>query len=162
LHWHGYEVPSGEDGVPGLTQAAVGPGGRFTYRFRAEQAGTYWYHTHSVSDIGVRRGLYGMLIVHPRGPAADGVDLAVPVHTFDGVTVVGDQDRPVPHTVPPGTPVRLRVVNTDNLPLRLALSGAPFRLVAVDGRDLHRPGEVSGKALRLAAGGRYDLAFTMP
>ncbi|WP_214409457.1 multicopper oxidase family protein [Sphaerisporangium fuscum] len=65
LHWHGYDVPSGEDGVPGLTQEAVMPGQEFVYRFRAEQAGTYWYHTHEVSDQGVRMGLYGTLLVTP-------------------------------------------------------------------------------------------------
>ena len=34
-----------------MTQAAVLPGQEFVYRFRADQAGTYWYHTHSVSDV---------------------------------------------------------------------------------------------------------------
>jgi FtsP/CotA-like multicopper oxidase with cupredoxin domain len=35
-------------------------------------------------------------------------------------------------------------------------------VAAVDGRDLHRPGEVAGAGLRLPAGGRYDLVFVMP
>ena len=56
LHWHGYDVPNAQDGVPGVTQSAVLPGQEFIYRFRADQAGTYWYHTHAVSDIGVRMG----------------------------------------------------------------------------------------------------------
>lgn len=66
LHWHGYDVPSGEDGVPGLTQDAVRPGQEFTYRFLARQVGTYWYHTHEVSDRGVKMGLFGVLVVTPR------------------------------------------------------------------------------------------------
>jgi hypothetical protein len=33
IHWHGYDVPNGEDGVAGVTQDAVPVGGSFTYRF---------------------------------------------------------------------------------------------------------------------------------
>jgi len=40
LHWHGYLVPNGEDGVAGITQDAVLPGGQFVYRFIANDPGT--------------------------------------------------------------------------------------------------------------------------
>ena len=66
LHWHGFDVPNGEDGVAGVTQDAVLPGEQFVYRFVAEDTGTYWYHTHQHSAEGVRRGLYGALVVLPR------------------------------------------------------------------------------------------------
>ncbi|WP_147943134.1 multicopper oxidase family protein [Microbispora sp. CSR-4] len=162
LHWHGYDVPSGEDGVPGLTQDAVPPGGEFVYRFVAEQVGTYWYHTHEVSDIGVRMGLYGTLVVTPKGAAPTGLDLTLPVHTLGGVLVTGDRDQSLVKQAAPGTPVRLRLINTDNTPHRFTLAGTPYRLVAVDGTDLNGPGTLAKVGLRLAAGGRYDLAFTMP
>jgi FtsP/CotA-like multicopper oxidase with cupredoxin domain len=161
LHWHGYDVACGEDGVPGLTQDVVAPGGQFVYRFRADQAGTYWYHTHQVSDLGVRRGLYGTLIVTPPGQQEQ-LDLTLPVHTFDGTVVIADQDGRTEHAAPIGTTVRLRLINTDPIPHRFALAGTPFRVTAVDGRDLHQPGEVSDAGLRLPAGGRYDLVFAMP
>ncbi|MFC0532465.1 multicopper oxidase family protein [Phytohabitans kaempferiae] len=156
LHWHGYDVPAGEDGAPGVTQDAVPPGGEYVYRFRADQVGTYWYHTHSASDVGVRMGLYGTLVVAP--PAA-GLDLTLPVHTFGETTVAGG---PGAHDAAPGTPVRLRLVNTDSVPHRFVLSGTAYRLVAVDGADLNGPGELREVELRLPAGGRYDLAFAMP
>src|SRR6185437_16058598 len=70
IHWHGYPVPAGEDGVAGVTQDAVPPGGSFTYRFRATEAGTYWYHAHQRSLEAVRRGLYGALVVRPPTPGA--------------------------------------------------------------------------------------------
>ena len=54
LHWHGYDVPNGEDGVAGVTQDSVAPGGEFTYRFTADEPGTYWYHTHQAASEGVR------------------------------------------------------------------------------------------------------------
>jgi FtsP/CotA-like multicopper oxidase with cupredoxin domain len=163
LHWHGYDVPCGEDGAPGATQNAVTPGGEFVYRFRADQVGTYWYHTHQTSHPAVRRGLYGTLVVRPRaGQQAEELDLTLPVHTFDNAVVIGDQDKRAVHTARPGAPVRLRLVNTDSEPHRFALAGTAFRVVAVDGRDLHQPGEVREVELRLPAGGRYDVVLTMP
>src|SRR5437868_2727664 len=61
LHWHGYHVPNGEDGVPGVTQDAVQRGGTFVYRFTASQVGTYWYHTHEMPNLGLIQGLFGAL-----------------------------------------------------------------------------------------------------
>lgn len=163
LHWHGYDVPCGEDGAPGATQLAVAPGDEFVYRFRADQIGTYWYHTHQTSHVGVRKGLYGTLVVHPRpAPGDAGLDLTLPLHTFEGTFVVGDSAGPTGRVASPGTPVRLRVINTDSEPHELALAGATFRVAAVDGRDLHRPGDLDEVRLRLPAGGRYDLTFAMP
>ncbi len=162
LHWHGYDVPAGDDGAPGLTQDAVKPGQEYTYRFLADQVGTYWYHTHEVSDQGVKLGLYGALVVNPRSGPAPGVDLTLPVHTFAGTVSFGDQDRPIDRAVPAGTPVRLRLIDTDSTPVLFTVAGTGYRLVAVDGTDLNQPGELTRVGLRLAAGGRYDLAFTMP
>ena len=65
LHWHGVDVPNAEDGVAGVTQDAVPPGGEHVYRFVVEDAGTYWYHSHQVSHEQVRKGLFGILVVHP-------------------------------------------------------------------------------------------------
>ncbi len=65
LHWHGVDVPNAEDGVAGVTQDAVLPGEQYVYRFVAEDAGTYWYHSHQISHEQVRRGLLGALVVHP-------------------------------------------------------------------------------------------------
>ncbi|MCF8034297.1 MAG: multicopper oxidase family protein [Desulfarculaceae bacterium] len=66
IHWHGLPVPNPMDGVPGLTQAAVPPGGRFTYQFTARPAGTYFYHSHFGYQLD--QGLYGALIVDPARP----------------------------------------------------------------------------------------------
>ncbi|MFC0508885.1 multicopper oxidase family protein [Micromonospora costi] len=169
LHWHGYDVPCGEDGTPGVSQLAVGPGEDFVYRFRADQVGTYWYHTHYASHIGVRKGLYGTLVVKPRGgqradeqSAAEQVDLTLPVHTFDGAVLIAGSDERSEHPASPGTPVRLRVINTDSGPHRIVLAGTPFRVAAVDGRELNQPDEVSEVGLHLPAGGRHDLVFLMP
>ncbi|MGY1619624.1 multicopper oxidase family protein [Geodermatophilus sp. SYSU D00691] len=161
LHWHGYDVPNGEDGVAGVTQDAVPPGGTTTYRFVADEPGTYWYHTHQESAAGVQRGLYGAFVVRPPG-GDGGTELTLPVHTIDGVVLLGATDLVDHREVPPGERVRLRLLNTDSEPHRLSLAGAPFRVVAVDGRDLTGPEQVTGEVLRIPAGSRYDVALTMP
>ena len=42
VHWHGVRVENRYDGVPGVTQDPVQPGGRFIYRVRFKDAGIYW------------------------------------------------------------------------------------------------------------------------
>jgi len=162
LHWHGLSVPNGEDGVAGVTQDAVFPGETFVYRFRAEQPGTFWYHTHQHGREGIARGLYGALVVQPAAGAAAGVDLVLPFHTIGTTAILGGTDQVQREVVAANTPVRLRLVNTEQQPRRFALTGAAFRVMALDGVDLNGPTELSDQALRIPAGGRYDLAFTMP
>ena len=114
IHWHGVDVPNAEDGVAGVTQDAVLPGERYVYRFRAEQVGTFWYHTHQVSSKEVRRGLFGALVIEPAQDTHYELDLAIVSHTFDGVPTLNGNDRVAPRDIAPGTRVRLRLVNTDN------------------------------------------------
>ena len=65
IHWHGIILPFQMDGVPGVSFAGIAPGETFTYRFTLEQSGTYWYHSHSFMQE--LTGIYGALIVEPRG-----------------------------------------------------------------------------------------------
>lgn len=162
LHWHGYDVPNAMDGVAGATQDAVLPGQSLTYRFVAAQSGTYWYHTHQDSFEGVRKGLYGPLVIRDPALTPEPTDLVVAGHTLNGLSLLGASDRISGHTAHPGKQVRLRLINTDSLPQRYLLQGADFTVAAVDGTAVHRPGEVSGKVLRIGAGGRLDVVFRMP
>jgi FtsP/CotA-like multicopper oxidase with cupredoxin domain len=66
IHWHGMPVPNQMDGVAGVTQNAVQPGKSFTYQFKADVPGTYWYHSHQDSAVQVDKGLYGAVIVEPK------------------------------------------------------------------------------------------------
>jgi FtsP/CotA-like multicopper oxidase with cupredoxin domain len=162
LHWHGYDVPNGEDGVAGVTQDALAPGERFTYRFIADEPGTYWYHTHQAASEGVRRGLYGMLVVEPEGGVAESLDLALPVHRIGGEVVIGAIDGPQSFTAEEGETVRLRVANTEQTPIRVTLAGTPFRVAAADGREIDGGEQIEHRSVRLGAGARADLVFTMP
>ena len=64
IHWHGIILPYQMDGVPGISFPGIPPGETFTYQFRLEQTGTYWYHSHS--GMQEQTGMYGALIVEPR------------------------------------------------------------------------------------------------
>jgi len=63
IHWHGLPVPNNMDGIPGVTMNAIQPGESFTYKFKANVPGTYWYHSHQDGVVQVDKGLYGSFIV---------------------------------------------------------------------------------------------------
>lgn len=54
IHWHGirqlFNVE--DDGVNGVTQCPIAPGDSYTYKFRAQQYGTTWYHSHYSLQVG--------------------------------------------------------------------------------------------------------------
>ncbi len=74
IHWHGIDVPLAMDGVPGLSQEPVPPGGSFTYEFVATNPGTRWYHSHVDSNLQLQLGLFGALIIDPRQPEPEHFD----------------------------------------------------------------------------------------
>jgi len=161
IHWHGVDVPNAEDGVAGVTQNAVLPGQRYRYRFQAEQVGTFWYHSHQVSSKEVRRGLFGTLVIESAKSSFD-MDLALAAHTFDGVATLNANDGFQSRAVPPGTRLRLRLVNTDGTPRRFVVQGTRFLVLAIDGTNLNAPSPIENESLEIAGGGRMDIAFTVP
>ena len=72
IHWHGIILPATMDGVPGLSFSGIAPDGLYEYRFKVQQHGTYWYHSHS--GFQEQRGVYGPLIIEPREPEAFAYD----------------------------------------------------------------------------------------
>lgn len=64
IHWHGLIVPADMDGVPGLSFMGIAPGETYAYRFKVNQSGTYWYHSHS--RFQEQTGLYGAIVIEPR------------------------------------------------------------------------------------------------
>ena len=161
LHWHGVDVPNAEDGVAGVTQDAVRPGESYTYRWVAPHVGTFWYHSHQLSHEQVEGGLFGGIVVRPRTEPKDAPrELTGLSHLFGKQTLNG---RPGIQRVSaePGDRYRVRLVNTDNGPLT-AWSNVPYRLLAVDGYDVHQPAPVEGRAVDIPAGGRADLEVEVP
>ncbi|SMX42107.1 multicopper oxidase family protein [Maliponia aquimaris] len=176
IHWHGIRIDNAMDGVPGMTQAAVGVGESFDYDFVAPDAGTYWYHSHHQSWEQVARGLYGPLIVEETTPPDIDHDITVIVtdwrleqngqmmggfgnmHDFAHAGRLGNFAKVIlsRDTVRQGDRVRLRLINTATARIfPVALEGFDGRIVALDGRALPEPREIS--EITLAPAQRMDL-----
>lgn len=169
VHWHGVDVPNAEDGVPGVTQNAVKPGESHTYRFVVHETGSHWYHSHQTASVQVVKGLFGAFIILPKDhpeEQREAADITIFSHdweTPDGMRTALHLPEPGElRIVPPGTDMRLRLVNSASLTKIFALHGTPFRVSAIDGWDIHEPEEIEGMRLKIGGGGRYDVTFTMP
>src|SRR3954471_24786303 len=126
-------------------------------RFVADHPGTYWYHSHQASHDEVVKGLFGAVVIG--GARTDATAL---VHLYSGGehTVNGAAtDLSVPAAA--GTEVRGRIINTDSGPM-YAWTGGPYRLLAIDGTEVHGPASVEGRSVQITAGGRADLEVTAP
>ena len=66
IHWHGIILPPEMDGVPGISFDGIPPQTSFTYQFKLQQSGTYWYHSHS--GFQEQTGLYGPIVIDPIEP----------------------------------------------------------------------------------------------
>lgn len=72
IHWHGIRQTgtNDQDGVPGVTECGIPPGGARTYTWHASTYGTGWYHSHTMAQYG--GGIRGPIIIH--GPATSEYD----------------------------------------------------------------------------------------
>lgn len=89
-HWHGLLLPNAQDGVPYLTTAPIKPGTDHTFEFPLKHPGTYWYHSHT--GLQEQRGVYGSIVVEPRGGSAVRTDA-------EHVLVLSDWTRENPNEV---------------------------------------------------------------
>ncbi len=64
-HWHGLLLPNSQDGVPHVTTPPILPGQTHTFEFPLRHSGTYWYHSHT--HLQEQAGIYGAIVVLPRG-----------------------------------------------------------------------------------------------
>ncbi len=181
VHWHGIRLPNAMDGVPGLTQPPVPPGGDFQYEFRVPDAGTYWYHPHARSSEELGRGLYGALVVdEPGAPVADRdavwvlsdfrLDREARITPDFGHMRDASHDGRVGNTVAVngrvaegfavrrGERVRLRLVNAANARMfRLRFEGHSPVVIALDGHPVEPHAVPQG--IVLGPGMRADVVL---
>jgi CopA family copper-resistance protein len=69
VHWHGIIIPNFFDGVPYLTTPPIRPGETFKYEFPITQAGTYWYHSHTM--LQEQSGVFGSIVINPKEKTLD-------------------------------------------------------------------------------------------
>lgn len=184
VHWHGLRIDNAMDGVPGVTQAAIEPGGHFEYRLDLQEAGTYWYHPHFNAGEQMERGLKGALIVESRTPLPWSQDIVWLIDDWrlqqDG-TIFPNFNTPhdlmhdgrwgnaitingtvAPELVAvPGQRILLRLINGANARiLSTSLDGLPVRVIAVDGRPVSAFFPLTN--FILSPGNRIDLDITIP
>jgi len=172
LHWHGLAVPEDQDGVPGVSQAAVTSGSSFTYRFTVtkQMVGTHFYHSHVNDDFQMDSGLHGELIVDPApssSAAAKEVDALLELASFkvggseteNAFTFNGKAFPDAPAlVVKQGETVRLRLVNASAEESHVVhLHGYSFQIVAQDGNELKVPLEAN--TVLLGASQTADVRF---
>lgn len=74
MHWHGFLLPNGMDGVAGLVQPHIEPGETYVYEITLRQHGTLMYHPHSDEMVQMALGMMGFFVIHPRAPETPRVD----------------------------------------------------------------------------------------
>ncbi|KAI1111347.1 L559a mutant of Melanocarpus Albomyces laccase [Nemania sp. NC0429] len=83
IHWHGLRQLGSnlQDGVGGITECPIPPGGSKTYTFRVTQYGTTWYHSHFSSQYA--NGVFGAIQINGPSSANYDIDLGpYPINDF--------------------------------------------------------------------------------
>jgi FtsP/CotA-like multicopper oxidase with cupredoxin domain len=167
LHFHGLTVPNSQDGVPYITQPPAMPGEYWTYEFTIKDPpGMYVYHSHFNSAEQVGKGLYGALIVEPKGgdwQPVYGADPDVEYTMFvgDGPLGYNLNGKSFPATQPlvadKGDWVLIHMANDGALLHPMHLHGFHFMVVGEDGFPLAKQNRYMADTLVVAPGSRFDI-----
>lgn len=174
VHWHGIELDSYYDGVPGWTGLGdqvtpmIQPGKSFDVYFTPPRAGTFIYHTHMNDLSQLSSGLYGPIIVLPPGetfqPEIDKVFLiSRNGKRKDGTLLLNGAAGPEPQRWIAGQQYRLRFIdiNANNtIIVNLTQNGTPvmWKSLAKDGADLPPEQALTTLAsFSIAPGETYDF-----
>lgn len=181
IHWHGVLLPSGMDGVGGLSQKAILPGETFMYEFTFIQHGTLMYHSHHDEMTQMGLGLTGMIVVHPRkpkGPRPDR-DFVLLLHEWKIDVGAGRPDpnemtdfniltmnaKAFPGTQPLiaklGDRIRIRIGNLgamDHHPIHL--HGYYFKITETDGGVIPEAGQWPETTVLVPVGSTRTVEFT--
>jgi len=176
VHWHGIELESYYDGVPGVSGSGahlmppIPPGESFVAQMTPPRAGTFIYHTHIDDLKQLSSGLYGPLIVLPRGekfnPEIDRVLVISKGGPGETPLWLNGTDAPELASFRVGETYRLRIINIlpDNPPVEVTLEAAgeplKWRPISKDGADLPN-GQRAPRAAQqtVSIGETYDFEF---
>lgn len=178
IHWHGIELESFYDGVPGWTgsgQQTTPPivaGASFVARMTPPRAGTFIYHTHWHDETQLVNGMYGPLIVLEPGQKYDPENDKIFVigtgryAPFGTMLLVNGSPEPEPLELRTGKTYRLRLINITNnesdLRVRLDSKEVPaqWTVIAKDGADLPMTQRHAGTAeMGVTVGTTYDVEY---
>jgi FtsP/CotA-like multicopper oxidase with cupredoxin domain len=183
VHWHGIELESYPDGVPGVSGEgqnilpAIAPHDSLTVRWTPPRAGSFMYHSHFREAQQMGRGLYGPIIVLEPGqkfdPETDRVLFFGTAGKVDNPVfgpfpnyVMNGKEQPEDMNLKVGTRYRFRLFNlAGDTPFMVSMNAgdAPtqWRAVAKDGYPLPASQAVMKPAVLLFDPGEiYDFEFT--
>lgn len=183
VHWHGIELDSYFDGVPGWgghpgsITPVIEPGGSFIAEMTPPRAGTFIYHTHSHDDRQLVSGMYGALLVLDPGeryePERDRLlILSTAGPTPRGIPpperpmLLNGAEQPDLGVLQAGRDYRLRLINitSDNAAFSMhLLSGDTYlkwRPIAKDGATLPSAQAILRETQQaVSVGETYDFEF---
>jgi manganese oxidase len=179
IHWHGIELESYYDGVPGWSGAdkqitpPIAPGSSFVARMVPPRAGTFIYHTHWHDEYQLTNGIYGPLIVLPPGEKFDPSSDIPFVFSIGNFGTLGEmalingtpQSKVLQLQVEKKYKFRLINISTNNQGMQVSLHNkngtVEWRVVAKDGADLPAPlVHPSNAQLTVTVGETYDVEFS--
>lgn len=175
IHWHGIELESFNDGVPGWSGQSgqimppVNPGQTFDVRFTPPRSGTFIYHTHGHDPRQLVSGMYGALIVIEPGarfdPEVDHIILLGGAGPGVPAVEMNRSTNPPPLQIRTGVKHRFRIINIQpNNTVQVSLRGdngpVQWRSVAKDGADLPpNQAMVKPAVLTIGVGETYDFEY---
>lgn len=178
IHWHGIELESYYDGVPGWTGSGnqitpvIAPGTSFVARMAPPRAGTFIYHTHWHDPSQLTNGIYGPLIVLPPGekfdPTSD-LTFVFSIGDFGGlkeIALINGTPQGKTLELQVGKPYRLRFINisTNNQGMQVSLRDAngpvEWLNIAKDGIDLAPAVNPTLARQTISVGETYDVKFS--
>jgi FtsP/CotA-like multicopper oxidase with cupredoxin domain len=182
VHWHGIELESYPDGVPGWSGAgsqilpSIAPNDSLTVRWTPPRAGSFMYHSHFNEPRQMGDGLYGPIIVLEPGqqydPETDRTFFFGTAGFIESFAddpphlIVNGSAKPPPMQFVAGKTYRLRFFNLagDNTTLVALRKGdrpVSWRAVAKDGYPLP-PAQATMQpaTLMFDPGEIYDFEFT--
>jgi FtsP/CotA-like multicopper oxidase with cupredoxin domain len=180
VHWHGLEIESYPDGVPGFSgigtriMPPIEPGDSFAAEFTPPRNGTFPYHSHLHELRQIGSGMYGAIIVSdaPRDTLRDHLVVAggggLPVFRAGGPAflLVNGRMNPRPIQMIAGEPNRIRIVSIhadEVLGFRLGDDSTVARWtpLARDGADLPpQLQQMRGATLEMGPGETADFTWT--
>lgn len=179
IHWHGFILPNGMDGVSGLTQPKIAPGETFAYEFTLKQTGTLMYHPHFDEMTQIALGMHGFFVIHPRDAAVRRADrdfaiflnewFIKPGTATPDPTVMLDfnvftfNSRVFPGTAPllvgVGDRVRIRIANLtmDSHPIHI--HGHRFFVTGTDAGPVQQSAWIPENTVNVPVGATRDIEF---
>ncbi len=180
IHWHGILLPSGMDGVGGVSQKAIQPGETFKYEYTLKQHGTFMYHSHHDEMTQMQLGMIGLFVIHPKNPAKPPPDRDYAIMLSEWKIEVGAR-RPDPNEMTdfniftmngrafPGTQVllaksgervRIRIGNLSTMSHHsIHLHGHHFNVVETDGGEIPEAGQWPETTVIVPTGSTRTIEF---